>query len=233
MANSVQIRDASNTLITVATIDSTLANTAAGQASRTLLSDPITGSGATVTAFHNSDNQSFSGSISGVMTGGVDQLLNGAGNLDRKRGVSGDAMPVTGLAAEVLLLWNGATYDRQRGNIDTTVFTLTGQATAVLSSADQINYNGRGIQVFLNITAATAANIALTIQGKDVASGTYYPLLVTANVATGGVLYTVYPGVTVAANVAVSQCLPRTWRIVANVTATSVTATIGASVLIA
>lgn len=83
---------------------------------KVIITDPSSGNGALVQAFHNADNQSLSGTSYGIMTGGVDQLVNGSGNLDRKRGVSGDAMAATGLAAEVPMLWNGSTYDRAPGS---------------------------------------------------------------------------------------------------------------------
>ena len=93
-----------------------LVTTSLGTAQRVTLVDPATGNGSLVQAFHNSDNQAVGGTSYGLMTGGVDQLINGAGNLDRKRGVSGDAMAVTGLAAEVPMLFNGTNYDRAYGD---------------------------------------------------------------------------------------------------------------------
>lgn len=90
-----------------------LVATSGGNASRAVVSDPSSGVGAFVSAFHNADNQAL-GTVYGILTGGVDQLVNGSGNLDRKRGVAGDAMPITGLAAEVPMIFNGASYDRLR-----------------------------------------------------------------------------------------------------------------------
>lgn len=98
------------------TLFASLVATAAGTATRVVLVDPTSGNGSLVQAFHNADNQALGGTSYGLMTGGVDQLLNGAGNLDRKRAVSGDGMTVTGLAAEVPMLWNGATFDRATGS---------------------------------------------------------------------------------------------------------------------
>ena len=89
-----------------------LITTSLGTASRVVIVDPATGNGSLVQAFHNADNQIVGATSYGLLTGGVDQLINASGNLDRKRGVAGDAMAVTGLAAEVPMLWNGATYDR-------------------------------------------------------------------------------------------------------------------------
>lgn len=87
--------------------------TSAGNAGRAVISDPSSGVGAFVSIFHNADNQAL-GTVYGILTGGVDELVNGSGNLDRKRGVSGDAMAITGLAAEVPMVFNGSSYDRLR-----------------------------------------------------------------------------------------------------------------------
>ena len=96
----------------IGTLFASLVSTTAGNASRVVLVDPVTGNGSLVQAFHNADNQAVGNTSYGLLTGGVDQLINAAGNLDRKRAVSGDSMAITGLAAEVPMLWNGASFDR-------------------------------------------------------------------------------------------------------------------------
>ncbi len=53
---------------------------------------------ATVTAFHNTDNQFISNSGNGVLTGGVNQLINTNGNLDRARETFADGIPSVGIA---------------------------------------------------------------------------------------------------------------------------------------
>jgi hypothetical protein len=115
-ANSVPVSFATDAVITVTVNNNpTITATSNGSVAKVAIADPSSGAAALVQAFHNADNQSLSGTVYGIMTGGVDQLLNGSGNLDRKRGVSGDAMAVTGLAAEVPMIWNGTSYDRVRG----------------------------------------------------------------------------------------------------------------------
>lgn len=213
-----------------------LVTTASGTAARQVLVDPITGNASLVQAFHNTDNQVVSGTSYGLFTGGVDQIINGSGNLDRKRGVAGDAMAITGLAAEAPMLWNGTTFDRQRGNSDATLATLAA-ASAGASIADQLNGNGRGVQIGINITAITGTtpSLTVTVQGKDVASGVYYTLLASAALtATGFTLLTVYPAAPTTANVSSPQVLPRTWRVTYAIAGTipAVTATIGASVIV-
>jgi len=54
---------------------------------------------ATVTTFHNADNQSLGGTAFGLLSGGVAQLLNVAGNLDRQRETSVDNVPSRGVAS--------------------------------------------------------------------------------------------------------------------------------------
>lgn len=118
---------------------------------------------------------------------------------------------------------------------DTSALISAVAATATQTGADQTNHTGRGVIVVLDATAVTGAgSFTLTIQGKDAASGKYYTLLTGAPVSTVSTnVYTLYPGVTVAANAAVSAPLPRTWRVVATYNSgTNLTFTVGASVLI-
>lgn len=65
----------------------------------TNISDPSTLNKANVLQFHNADNQALGGSTYGVNTGGVAQLLNQAGNLDRQREVGQDNVAAVGIAA--------------------------------------------------------------------------------------------------------------------------------------
>ena len=69
---------------------------------------------ATVSQFHNADNQSPGSSAYGLLTGGVAQLLNSGGNLDRQRSAYADALATTGIEGAGEMLWNGSTFDRAR-----------------------------------------------------------------------------------------------------------------------
>lgn len=51
-----------------------------------------------VAAFHNSDNQVPASSQYGLLTGGIAQILNPSGNLDRQRGTGFDGIPAVGIA---------------------------------------------------------------------------------------------------------------------------------------
>jgi hypothetical protein len=101
-------------------------------------------------------------------------------------------------------------------------------------SADQQNLGRRGLKLTVDITAnAGAFTFTVTIQGKDPLSGKYYTLLQSAALAANGTtILTVYPGVTPAANVAVSDVLPSTWRVSVTLATSNATATIGGSEIV-
>lgn len=121
--------------------------------------------------------------------------------------------------------YNGTTWDRVRNNLDAATVGITAAGvTTTQTGTDQTNYNARGVTVILDMTNVGTGSVTLSIQGKDAVSGKYFTLLTGAAVVTNSTnVYVVYPGVTVAANAAVSQPLPRTWRVV--VTANNANAT--------
>jgi hypothetical protein len=146
----------------------------------------------------------------------------------------GTSTPTTTMVGAVPLLYNGSTVDRARSNAPVTVLASAAR-TATNNSADFTNYNGRGLHVVIDATAASATpSVVATIQGKDELSGKYYTIL--ASAAITGISTTilkVYPGITAAANLSVSDILPRTWRVsVAHGDADSITYSIGASVIL-
>jgi hypothetical protein len=128
--------------------------------------------------------------------------------------------------------FNGTTWDRQRGNMDTGALITAAGATTSQTGTDQVNYNGRCVVVVLDMTVVGTGSVTLTIQGKDTASGKYYTLLAGVAVTTNSTnVYEVCPGVTVAANAATSRALPRTWRVITTANnANAATYTVGASV---
>lgn len=118
----------------------------------------------------------------------------------------------------------------------TPILTLTAQGLGTVTSPDQINVGGRTLNLGINITAATGTlpTLTLTIQGKDIASGTYYTILTsTALGTTGFTLMSLSPGLVGVANLTGNAVLPHTWRVSVTVggTGPAVTATIGASVV--
>lgn len=121
------------------------------------------------------------------------------------------------VAANVLLvahaLYNGTTLDQQRGNLDNISILASGARTTTQTSADQTNYNHRGIIAVLDVTSAGTGSITLEIDAKDPVSGKYYAVLTGAAVTSNSTnIYRVYPGLTAVANATVSDILPRTWR---------------------
>jgi hypothetical protein len=120
-------------------------------------------------------------------------------------------------------------------NVDTgALVTLAAQGAGTVISTDQANHCGRGVVVVVSLTTMTSATVVVHVQGKDMASGSYYDILVSASLASTGVtVLTVYPGAATTANVSSPQPLPATWRVSAVVTGASAaaTGTIGASVI--
>jgi hypothetical protein len=169
-------------------------------------------------------------------------LFNGT-NYDRPRGGTGGSLgyeiatlDMTGLAADANavspslvrdsagsarllgtgpLVFNGTTFDRQRNNLEGTALTSAAR-TAATNSADITNYNGRGILVTLDISAASGTGgLQIRIAVKDPVSGNYANLnaLPTAVITISTTTYLLYPGATTGATQTTNGALPRTFRI--------------------
>lgn len=129
---------------------------------------------------------------------------------------------------------DGTDIQTLRGNLDVTVLSSAAR-TATLQSSDQTNYNGRGLHLVIDVTAASATpSVVFTIQGKDAVSGKYYTVLASSAITgTGTTVLKVYPGITAAANASASDLLPRVWRVDATHADTdSITYSVGASVIL-
>jgi hypothetical protein len=96
-ATTLQVKDANNTTQNLSV--STDATNGSALMGATQISDPTTGNKAQVAAFHNADNQQPGGTAYGMLTGGVAQLLNSAGNLDRQRETGIDGVSAIGIPA--------------------------------------------------------------------------------------------------------------------------------------
>jgi len=102
--------------------------------------------------------------------------------------------------------------------------------TATVNGDDISNDDARGAIVVIDCTAVAATpSVVFTVQGKDPLSGKYYTILTsTAITATGTTVLRIYPGLTAAANVTVSDILPTVWRVIAtHGDADSITYTVG------
>jgi hypothetical protein len=115
--------------------------------------------------------------------------------------------------------WNGAGWDKARNNQQGTLLASAAR-TATAASPDQTNHDGRGVVVFLNITAASGTGgLQVIVEGKDPVSGSYQQINATpaAVTATGFKSYVVYPGAASGPQGDVTQTteqvLPRTWRV--------------------
>lgn len=170
-----------------------------------------------------------------VITGSSDGAGLGGDTEDRSIGLY-ETDGAAGRPLRVLNSLLGPTYsERQRNNGDATLLA-SAERTATTSSADQTNYNGRGVKVVFDFTVETDAGVSIvvTVEGKDALSGKYYTLLTSAAlVAVGTTVLTIYPGVAAAANVSASDILPRTWRVTATpADAKRATYSVGASVIL-
>lgn len=130
----------------------------------------------------------------------------------------GAANATTPTAGAAQLFFNGTTWDRQRGNFNTTTGD-TGAKTATGNGATQTNYNAVGATVVFNIGAVTGTTptLVLKLQGSADGGTTWYdiPGASTASLTASGVtVLQLYPGLTPVANAALSAPLPRTWRVV-------------------
>lgn len=120
--------------------------------------------------------------------------------------------------------------------VDTGALLTYTLAAVGTNGADKTNTFARGIKVVIDVTVITGTTptLTVTLQGKDVASGKYYPMLVSAAIGvTGTTVLMLFPGSTVTANVSANDGLPAVWRVIAAIAGTTpaVTATIGASLL--
>ena len=158
-----------------------------------------------------------------------DRIRSAADNADGLAVITLGALRVLGEH----LAFNGTSYDRWRTNMDNVTLAALSASTTSSQSADQINYNARGLKVFINVTAFSGTSITFKIQGKDPVSGVYFDMLTgTAITATGTQLLTIYPGLTAVANTTATDVLPRTWRLSWAISSATVTATAGGIVLL-
>lgn len=153
-------------------------------------------------------------------------------------GVGTDAVSGTVLPPAAGYVWNGATWDRERGNEERTLLASAAR-TVSTSSPTQTNYNARGALITIDVTAGTGISLTPSIIGYTT-SGQW------ASLAAGTVIttatywhYLIYPG-TGAVNVNGSNFdkvspfpLPRTWLVyLQHNNANSVTYSVTASLIV-
>ena len=143
------------------------------------LSDPATPANrATITVFHNADNQILSATNYGLLTGDVTLLVNATGNLDRARGVNGDGMVATGIQANADMLWNGVNFDR-----------ATGSAAGGMNVTLKFGGVAVGASNPLPVQAQRTASV-LTDHSGSIASANTAQSLMASNAARTGFFFT-------------------------------------------
>jgi hypothetical protein len=142
--------------------------------------------------------------------------------------------PTAPMVGAAQMNWNGTNWERNVSHLAVTCLASAAR-TATNNSGPLSNFAARGVHVIVDVTAfAATPSVVFTIDGFDVVSGKWYTLLTSAAITgTGTTLLSVYPGITPAANTAVSQVIPRVWRV--NAThgdADSITYSVGAIILV-
>lgn len=103
-------------------------------------------------------------------------------------------------------------------SLQLTCYASEARTATPTAMADRTNEKrDRGVRVVINVTAVSATpSVTFTIQGKCLASGTYYTLLASAAITgTGQTVLVVYPGLTASANAVANNVLPSVWRVIA------------------
>ncbi len=135
------------------------------------------------------------------------------------------ANPTVGIAAEAQLLFNGATWDRMRGNINQVV-DASAARTASVAGATVTNYNAKALLIHFKITAVsgTTPTIVPKLQWSPDNGTTWLdvPGAAFASLnAVGDYVMQVGPEVIAEANAAVKFPLPRTLRMYYTIAGTS------------
>lgn len=101
-------------------------------------------------------------------------------------------------------------------NSDGSDVLTSGVVTGNGNSPDYTNSSAKGVKLYISTGSfgAGASAITVTLQGRDLSSGTYYDILTSASLtASTFAVLTVYPGISETANVSKSDVLPHTWRV--------------------
>lgn len=148
--------------ITIGTVNQGNAGTAA-QAWYTRLVDSGGVNVANVSQFHNSDNQAL-GTVFGLLTGGVAQLLNVGSNLDRARETGTDNITAVGVPAGTQQL---------KSPISTTV-TAGGGAGSTSVTLNATKFTNRGAQAWIGVGSVLAFEPGTTNQEFRVVTAVNY-----------------------------------------------------------
>ncbi len=148
-------------------------------------------------------------------------------------GASNPTSPIVGAAG---LVFNGATWDRLRGNQEVTLLASAAR-TATLQSSDMVNYSHSGLLVFVSVTSITSTPVLTPyLQIKDSISSSYFTIW-TASVALESVTTAAYlfqpGGAGGSYSEAVNLRVGRTWRFgMTHADADSATYSVSAALLV-
>ncbi len=111
-------------------------------------------------------------------------------------------------------LYNGATFDRQRGNVEGTALASAAR-TATVTSADITNHNARALNLFIDVTAITdTPSVVFTVFAKDGLTGGIVTIISSsAIVGTGFTWLRIGPGLGASSNIRANEFLPRTFSV--------------------
>lgn len=126
----------------------------------------------------------------------------------------GSANPTNTSIRDFAHHFNGASWDRTRGNVEVTLLA-SGARTTTQTSADIVCYNHKTLIVVLDMTVVGTGSVTVTINGKDSASGKYRLLLSgTAITSNSTNTYKIGPNLAASANAIAQDYLPRIIQIV-------------------
>lgn len=149
-------------------------------------------------------------------------------------GLLADASGGNRVLANAPNLYNGATWDRLRGNVEGTLLASAAR-TATTDSTIQTNHNAKGVLLFLNVSAwGGAGSLTVSVRGVDPVSAVA-KTIATFTAVTAADLFPLsfFPGATAGASQAIAGVLPRSWWVrVTAADGTSHTYSLGYSLIV-
>jgi hypothetical protein len=117
-----------------------------------------------------------------------------------------------------------------------TALNFVAAPAATYLSQSLPNEDGRGVRVYIKLVTATLSSVVFTVEGYDVASDTWYTLLVSAAKTTAAsTVLVVYPTITASANLIAQDAIPPQIRVKAvladNGGTAALTGTVGVAIL--
>lgn len=157
--------------------------------------------------------------LSGGAAGGGNQGINSVASPGQSDGVSVGTYIGFNTNSGVYL-FNGTSWDRQRGNVEEVLLSSAARVASI-ATADQTNYNSKGVALILNVTAnpGGAENLSLSVEARVPGAAGYIQIYSGSVItgANGGKILIIYPGsvespATEADVFVVGYNLPRIWR---------------------